>query len=187
MTGKNFNDYTHAAKKQNKTDIVFSAASYMSAAVLWFSSSFIDGIKYVPVLQLCALTALVVGIYINQRYTWVRYVYGVIPGENKNSGEITAFYFVIYRTVGKRQNCLLKVDIRDCLRLIDCTHKDDHKNELSVYVPYTRYDFRATMAPAEYCRVVMKADGETVVAAFEPDETLRAIMRANTEKKTDDA
>lgn len=179
MNESSKNNYTYRVEKQNKTDIVFSVSAYISAAVLYFPSIFVDGIKYVPVLQFLALTALVVGIYINVRYTWVRFVYGIVPLENKNSGETAEYTFIVYRVQGRRQSCLAKINVSDCIRLIPCTHKENHKNELSDLSSPARYNFRATMFPAKYCRAVFRADGGIAVIDFEPDETLYTIMKYN--------
>lgn len=175
----NIKDYTHRAKRKNKTDIVFSVSAYISAAVLYFSSIWIPGIKYVPVLQFLALIMLVVGIFINQRYTWTSFVYGVIPEENKNSGEVTGSFFVVYRLSGKRRTCLAKINMADCLKIIRCTHRDPHKNEISHYGSPTEYNFCATMCPAEYYRAVFSADGGIAVIGFEPDSTLIEIIKDN--------
>lgn len=169
-------DYTHRAKKKNKTDIVFSVCAYLSAAVLYLSSVFVPGIKYVPVLQFCALAAIVTAVYINQRHTWLSFIYGIIPEENKNTGDVTGANFVIYRVQGKRQTCLVKIDVRDCLKLIHCTHNDDHKSELADLQSPEIYNYCATMCPAEYCRAVFRADGGIAVIAFEPDEVLTALL-----------
>lgn len=169
-------DYTYRAVRRNKTDIVFSVAAYVSAAVLYFPSVFVEGIRYVPILQFCALAAIVAGIYINQRYTWVSYVYAVKPKEDAVSEEVTGAYFIVYRIQGKRQVCLAKIDISDCMALYDCTHKDRKKNEIAAHGAAARYDFRRTMAPPTYCRAVFRADGTIAVIDFEPDETLRSIL-----------
>lgn len=176
---RTFDGYTYRAVKKNKTDIVFSITSYISAAVLYFPSVYVDGIKYASVLQLCALAALVSGIYINQRYTWVSYIYSVSPREDPVTEEITSFYFCVCRIYGKRRNYLAKIDMADCIAVLDCTHKDKRKADIAKYGVTARYDFRATMAPASYCRAIFKTDGEVVAISFEPDETLRAILMQN--------
>lgn len=181
----NKNDYTFRAKRKNKTDIVFSVCAYISAAVLYFSSIWIPGIKYVPVLQFLALALLVIGIYINQRYTWTSFIYGVIPEENKNSGEITGVFFVVYRVQGKHRTSLAKINMADCKKLIRCTHRDPHKDDIAKYGPSTVYNFCATMCPAEYYRAVFHADGGIAVIGFEPDETLLSIIKEQSANKGD--
>ena len=170
------NDYTHRAKRQNKSDIVSSVCAYISAAVLYFSSIFVDGIKYVPVLQFLALVFIVTGVFINQRHTWLSFVYGVVPRENKNSGETDGEYFVVYRVQGKRQSCLAKIDMNGLISVIKCTHNDDGKSEISRYKNPTCYNFCISMMPAAYTRAVFYADGGIVVISFEPDSTLSAIL-----------
>lgn len=169
-------NYRYRVKKSNNTDIVSSVCAYLSAAVLYFSSIFIEGIKYVPILQFCALAALVVGIYISQRYSWCVYTYGIIPKEDKNSGEVCGSYFVAYRTVGKRQTCLSKIDMSGCKKIIHCTHKNNRKSEIAEYGSPNIYNFCATMCPAEYYRAVFEADGGIAVISFEPDKTLALII-----------
>lgn len=169
-------DYRHRAEKANKTDIVFSVSCYLSAAVLYFSSIFVPGIKYVPVLQFGALVCLVAGIYINQRFSWCVYTYGVMPKENINSGETIGTYFVVYRTVGKRQSCLCKTDMSGLLRLVRCTHKDAHKEIVKEYTSPNIYNFCATMCPAVYYRAVFEADGGIAIISFEPDKALLGII-----------
>lgn len=171
-------DYRHRAVKSNKTDIVFSLCAYLSAALLYIYPLVVDGVRFVPVMQFCALVALVIGIYISQRYSWCVYTYGVIPNENKNSGEVEGLYFVAYRTVGKRQTCLSKIDMHGLKKIIRCTHKEDHKDEISAYGSPNVYNFCATMCPAQYYRAVFEADGGIAVISFEPDMTLAHIMKA---------
>lgn len=179
MKNGNYSDYTYRAVKKNRSDIVSSIAAYVSAAVLYFPSVFVDGIKFVPVLQFCALAAIVAGIYINQRYTWVSYIYAVNPREDAVSEETVGLYFVVRRIQGKRQVCLAKIDVSDCIAIFECTHKDAHKDEISRFGQTERYDFRATMCPASYVRAVFRADGGVAVIDFEPDDILLAILRAN--------
>ena len=169
-------DYRHRAEKSNKTDIVFSVAAYVSAAVLYFPSVFVNGIKYVSLLRLCALVCLVAGIYINQRFSWCVYTYGVMPKENINSGETVGTYFIVYRTVGKRQSCLCKTDMSGLLRLVRCTHKNAHKEIVKEYNSPNIYNFCTTMCPAVYYRAVFEADGGIAVISFEPDNTLLGII-----------
>ena len=172
MTPNGNFDYTHRAKKQNRADIVSSVCAYLSAATLYFSSVFVKGIKFVPVLQLLALIAVVIGVFINQRYTWTSFVYGIIP-KDADTGEL---YFVVYRVTGKRQSCLVKVDMAGLRELIPCTAKDDGKARASKYPSAERYNYCASMAPAKYTRAVFRADGGVAVIAFEPDSTLLSMM-----------
>ena len=176
-------DYTHRAARANKTDIVFSVVCYISAAFLYLYPIFVKGVRFVPILQFLALVCLVAGIYINQRYTWVYYVYGVIPSENKNSGEVTGVSLVVYRVQGKRKTTLAKADLCGIKALIPCTHKDPHNAEVTGYGAASRYDFRATMCPAEYCRIVLEADGGLAVISFEPDKTLYSLLSKYLDEK----
>ena len=176
-------DYTHRAKKQSKTDIVTSVCAYISAAVLYLPSVLVDGIRFVPVLQFCALISIVTALYINQRYTWLYFVYGVIPNENRNSGDVTGSSFVIYRVQGKRRTCLVKVDVRECVKLIRCTHKDDRKSEIAEFDSPKIYNYCATMCPAVYYRAVFRADGGIAVISFEPDMTLLSLILENVPKE----
>lgn len=165
-------DYTHRAKKQNNADIVSSVCAYLSAATLYFSPMIVKGIRYAPVLQFFALIAVVIGVFINQRYTWTSFVYGIIP-KDADSGEL---YLVIYRVQGKRQSCLVKVDMSGLREIIQCTAKDDGKSKTSKYPSAQRYNYCVSMAPATYIRAVFDADGGIAVIAFEPDKTLLNMM-----------
>ena len=179
------NDYTHRAKKQNKSDIVASICLYVSAAVLYLPSVLVHGIKFVPMLQFLALVLLVFGVFVNQRYTWQVYSYGVVPRENLHDPDAppSGEYFVVYRTVGKRRTCLAKIDMSGILAFVKCTHKNDMASAFADLGPVDRYDFRTTMMPAVYYKAAFRADGENVVISFEPDETLVGILREAMDSK----
>ncbi len=183
MNGEPNFDYTHRAVKSNKTDMVFSISAYISAALMYLYPLIIKGVRFVSVLQFCALVCLVCGIYINQRYSWVSYVYGIIPSENKHSGEATGSSFVVYRIQGKRKTTLAMIDMTGIEAVLPCTHKNDRRAEIQACESPTLYNFCATMCPAKYSRAVFRADGGIAVIAFEPDATLSTLLYEYLDKK----
>lgn len=177
MNGQNY-DYTQKATYQNRTDITLSVTSYIAAAVLYLYPVFVEGVKFIPLLQFLSLALIVVGIFVNQRYTWSKYVYRIKPLENKNSGEITGFSFLVYKVQGNKNTCLADIPCRDCIRLIKCTKKDKNPAELSSYQNPARYSFTQTLMPETFHTAVFRADGGIAIIRFEPDEEFVNILSA---------
>lgn len=182
MNNNEYNAYTIHATRKNRTDITLSITSYVSAAILYFYSVFVNGVSYTSVMQFVSLLFIVVGIYVNQRYTWTNFIYAIKPVENKNSGEIIGYSFFVYRVQGKKSTCLVEIPCRDCIGII--AHKRGEKNEKStVDTDVARYKFTQTLMPDTYHTAIFRADGGIAHISFEPDEALAAILSSYITKK----
>lgn len=184
-------EYIQHAKRANRTDISLSLTCYISAAIMYFYSILVDGVKYVPLLQFFAMALLVVGIYVNQRYSWTNYIYMIRSCENKHTGEITGFNFSVHRVQGKRSSCLADIPCADIIAFEECTSKSKVPEIVKSNKNVSRYSFTQTMMPARFHTAVFNADGGIAAIAFEPDEALAEMLAScvnckKIENETDD-
>ncbi len=171
-------EYIQHAKRANRTDISLSVTCYISAAILYFYSILVDGVKYVSFLQFFAMALLVIGIYVNQRYSWTNYIYMIRANENKHTGEIIGFNFAVHRVQGKRSSCLADISCSDIISIDKCTSKSKIPESVKSQKNISRYTFTQTMMPAEFYTAVFNADGGVVSVAFEPDEVIVKMLEA---------
>lgn len=184
-------EYIQHAKRANRTDISLSLTCYISAAIMYFYSILVDGVKYVPLLQFLAMALLVIGIYVNQRYSWTNYIYMIRACENKHTGESTGFNFSVHKVQGKKSSCLADIPCCDIIAFEKCTSKSKVPEIVKSSQNVNRYFFTQTMMPAYFYTAVFRADGGIAAIAFEPDETLAEMLASyvdykNTENQTDD-
>lgn len=184
-------EYIQHAKRANRTDISLSLTCYISAAIMYFYSILVDGVKYVPLLQFSAMALLVVGIYVNQRYSWTNYIYMIRVCENKHTGEATGFNFSVHKVQGKRSSCLADIPCSDIIALEECTSKSKVPEIIKSSKNVNRYFFTQTMMPARFYTAIFSADGGIASIAFEPDETLVEMLAScvkskKIENETDD-
>lgn len=179
MTGEPvIREYIQRAARANRTDISLSVTCYVSAAVFYFYPVFVDGVKFVSVLQFLAMALLVIGIYVNQRYSWTNYIYMIRACENRNSGEVTGYNFAVHRVQGKKGVCLADIPCRDIISVHECTSKSKVPESVKKNKDINRYSFTQTLMPATFYTAVFNADGGTVAVAFEPDETLVSMLKS---------
>lgn len=183
MNENNFYDYTAKAAYKNRTDITLSVTCYIASALLYIWSVAVEGVSYVSVMQFFSLLFIVFGVFVNQRYTWSKFVYRIKPVENKNSGEITGHSFLVYKLQGKKSICLADIPARDCIALYECKKNDKKKAELSEYENPARYSFTQTLLSDTFYTAVFKADGGIAVIRFEPDDTFVRILSSLMSKK----
>lgn len=172
----NVREYTVHATRKNRTDLTLSVTSYVAAGILYFYSIGVEGVKYVSVMQFVALALLVVGIYVNQRYTWTNFIYAIKPVENKNSGEITGYSFYVYRIQGKKSTCLADIPCCDCIDIVKRQRGEKKPESLAVDQNTARYSFLQTMMPDVYHTAVFRADGGIAHISFEPDEAFVSML-----------
>lgn len=178
MNGNGYKDYSIHAVRKNRTDITLSLTSYIASVFLYVYSVLVEGVKYGSVLQFLSLLFIVIGIYVNQRYTWTNFIYSVKATENKNSGETEGYSFYVYKVQGKKSTCLANIPCRDCIRIVKRGRgvKDDGK--LSEDKDAARYSFTQTMMPDTYYTAVFNADGGIAHISFEPDEVMLSLLSA---------
>lgn len=185
-SGPVMREYIQHVKRANRTDISLSVTCYVSAAVFYFYSILVEGVKYGSLLQFFALMLLVAGIYVNQRYSWTSYIYMIRAVENKNSGEITGYNLAVHRVQGKKSVCIADIPCRDIVSIDRCTSKSKIPDSVRSNKDTVRYTFTQTMMPAEFHTAVFNADGGTVAIAFEPDEVIVGMLESCVTDKTDE-
>lgn len=178
-------EYIQHVKRMNRTDISLSVTCYVSAALLYFYSILVEGIKYSSLMQFFALMLLVAGIYVNQRYSWTSFIYMIRACENKNSGEITGYNLAVHRIQGKKSVCLADIPCRDIISIDVCTSKSKIPDSVKSNKDISRYSFTQTMMPAVFHTAVFNADGGTVAIAFEPDEVIVGMLTSCIADKTE--
>lgn len=169
-------EYTIHATRKNRTDLTLSITAYLAAAILYFYSVGVDGVKYVSIMQFLALAMLVIGIYVNQRYTWTNFIYALKPDESNNDAENVGYSFYVYRIQGKKSVCLAKIPCRDCTGIVKRQHGEKKPAALKADKDTARYSFLQTMMPNVYHTAVFRADGGVAHISFEPDEVFVSIL-----------
>ncbi len=171
-------DYTIYARRKNRTDITLSVTCYIASAFLYVYSVLVEGVKYGSLLQFLSLFLIVIGVYVNQRYTWTNFIYSVKATENMNSGDIEGYSFYVYKVQGKKSTCLVNVPCKDCIKLVKRERGVKSDGSISVDKDAARYSFTQTMMPDIYYTAVFNADGGTAHISFEPDEVMISLLSA---------
>ncbi len=178
MNGSSFNEYTIHAVRKNRTDITLSVTCYLASAFLYIYSVAVEGVRYGSVLQFLSLLLIVVGIYVNQRYTWTNFIYSVKATESMNSGEVTGYSFYVYKVQGKKSTCLANIPCKDCTGIVKRVRGAKDGGAPAADKDTARYSFTQTMMPDTYYTAVFNADGGTAHISFEPDEVMVSILSA---------
>lgn len=182
MNERDNRDYTLKATYQNRTDITLSVTFYVASIFLYIYSVAAKGVSFVSFLQFLSLIFIVCGIFVNQRYTWTKFVYRIKPVENMNSGDLTGYSFLVYKVQGNKNICLADIPCKDCIRIIKCSSHNKTPAELSSYSKPSKYSFTQTFMPNTFYTAVFRADGGTAFIKFEPDETFVNILSSLSDK-----
>ncbi len=177
-----YTDYTYRAARKNRSDIVLSVVMYVSAVVA-YGFSMIDGIGSAGILQYLALVLIVAAVFVNYRYTWQTYAYRIKPLESRNTGDFIGYSFIVYKITGKKSVMAANIPCRDCIKIVECTHKSKRPAALATYEKPMRYFFTKNLMPAVYYTAVFRADGGIVFIAFEPDDEFLSYLREYMNKK----
>lgn len=178
MNANDHKDYTIHARRKNRTDITLSVTCYLASAFLYIYSALVEGVKYGAVLQFLSLLLIVIGIYVNQRYTWTNFIYSIKATENKNSGETEGYSFYVYKVQGKKSTCIANIPCCDCIRIVKRGRGAKDDGSLALDKDAARYSFTQTMMPDTYYTAVFNADGGIAHISFEPDEVMLSLLLA---------
>ena len=161
-------------KPQNNNAKILTGAFFTLFAIAFLVSMRIS--RFSGVVATAAMFLLVSALLVYTKYVSVSFCYDLVNGENDEG------LFVVRQTLGKRNQTLCRISLRDIVKIEKETRQQRraHKTERGVM----RYSYTPTLSPAVSYRIFVKNRYESCEIVIEGnDEFIELITRYSEDER----